>query len=257
MINGAVNAVKSKGFGSVPRFCCLRACISPPDAEHPFKPCVGYDAQAASNGILTWQRIPYPGQEITLSVKTDNIFRQKSTPKAECAGYRQTAFCPVVNVALCFHRGRTFQPQIIPGLLLCLFACCCDFRQMVSRFQSAGQRSINVIFGLFCCAGITCGILCALSGCGCICSCACHIFRSGLSVLSCDGCILSGFLRKTLCIITGRCGCRHILRRLPCVSGCGPGTLLRLLRQLFEFLQGFRTQVNISCAQKIIQRTVR
>ncbi len=27
----------------------------------------------------------------------------------------------------------------------------------------------------------------ALSGCGCICSCACHIFRSGLSVLSCDG----------------------------------------------------------------------
>ncbi|EGJ93500.1 hypothetical protein SFK671_0835 [Shigella flexneri K-671] len=43
---------------------------------------------------------------------------------------------------------------------------------MVSHFQSAGQRSINVIFGLFCCAGITCGILCALSGCGCICSCA-------------------------------------------------------------------------------------
>ncbi len=43
VINGAVNAVKSKGFGSVPRFCCLRACISPPDAEHPFKPCVGYD----------------------------------------------------------------------------------------------------------------------------------------------------------------------------------------------------------------------
>ncbi len=120
VINGAVNAVKSKGFGSVPRFCCLRACISPPDAEHPFKPCVGYDAQAASNGILTWQRIPYPGQEITLSVKTDNIFRQKSTPKAECAGYRQTAFCPVVNVALCFHRGRTFQPQIIRDF-------CCAF----------------------------------------------------------------------------------------------------------------------------------
>ncbi|WP_290367727.1 hypothetical protein, partial [Shigella flexneri] len=42
------------------------------------------------------------------------------------------------------------------------------------------------------------------------------------SVLSCDGCILSGILRKTLCIITGRCGCRHILRRLLCVSGCGP-----------------------------------
>ncbi|SRN93316.1 Uncharacterised protein [Shigella flexneri] len=207
MINGAVNAVKSKGFGSVPRFCCLRACISPPDAEHPFKPCVGYDdAVGASNGIFTWQRIPYPGQEITLSVKTDNIFRQKSTPKAECAGYRQTAFCPVVNVALCFHRGRTFQPQIIPGLLLCLFACCCDFRQMVSRFQSAGQRSINVIFGLLCCAGIT-------------------------------------------------CGCRHILRRLLCVSGCGPGALLRLRHHFLKAFDDIRFQVAlIRSNQKVIQR---
>ncbi len=40
------------------------------------------------------------------------------------------------------------------------------------------------------------------------------------------------------------------------VFSCFFCALLRLLRQLFEFLQGFRAQVNIGCAQKVIQRTV-
>ncbi len=57
-----------------------------------------------------------------------------------------------------------FSAPDYPGTSVVPFACCCGFRQMVSRFQSAGQRSINVIFGLLCCAGITCGIRRALSG---------------------------------------------------------------------------------------------
>ncbi|EGK37404.1 hypothetical protein SFK227_2221 [Shigella flexneri K-227] len=77
---------------------------------------------------------------------------------------------------------------------------------MVSRFQGAGQRSINVIFGLFCCAGIT-------------------------------------------------CGCRHILRRLLCVSGCGPGALLRLRHHFLKAFDDIRFQVAlIRSNQKVIQR---
>ncbi len=93
MINGAVNAVKSKGFGSVPRFCCLRACISPPDAEHPFKPCVGYDdAVRASNGIFTWQRIPYPGQESLLVSKRITSSGRKAHPKPNAPGIARRPF---------------------------------------------------------------------------------------------------------------------------------------------------------------------
>ncbi len=63
-------------------------------------------------------------------------------------------------------------------------------------------------------------------------------------------CILLYFPGERFCILTGLFSSGGMLSCFFCA-------LLRLLRQLFEFLQGFRAQVNIGCAQKIIQRTVR
>ncbi|HDC2602708.1 TPA: hypothetical protein O7141_004095 [Salmonella enterica] len=56
-----------------------------------------------------------------------------------------------------------------------------------------------------------------------------RILRSGFPVRSRCNCIISGFISKTLCIITRRCGCLHILCGLLCTSGSIISAIFRIL----------------------------
>ncbi|SQJ79426.1 Uncharacterised protein [Escherichia coli] len=136
--------------------------------------------------------------------------------------------------------------RLVPVLFRALFAFCCRFG---TGFCLAGQRCsftefidrfldylIGILDGLLCAGGILVGFRGQLFS-------FLHITRDFF-------CILLYFPGERFCILAGLFSSGGVLSCFFCA-------LLRLLRQLFEFLQGFRAQVNIGCAQKIIQRTIR